>query len=94
MNESQEARDALTKYCWLLLPPFLTFALCIFWLKAFPVWSYIVEGVFLAAFFVAVTVICVKYKAYMLMVKLYCYAIISAITFYLMSEVPKMMGPK
>lgn len=78
----------LTKITLLLLPPLGLFAYCGFWLKAFPVWYYIAVALFLVAFFVAATVICVKNKDYHSLIKIYLYGLSSALTFYAMSLVP------
>lgn len=81
----------LVRCCWLLLPAVITYMICVFYLRTFPLWSYIVEGVFTVSFLVASTIVCVKQKNYLTLVKIYFSVITLAITLYLMSEVPKWM---
>lgn len=80
--------SGLVRACWLLLPPYLLFAACVFWLREFPLWTFIVEAVFLTAFLMIITIICLKQKLYQRMVKIYLYVIFSAITLYLMHNLP------
>lgn len=82
----------LLRCFWLLLPALIVYLLCVFCLKAFPLWSYIVEGVFTILFLVASSVVCVRQKNYLTMVKIYFSIVTLVITLYLMSEVPKWMS--
>lgn len=82
----------LNRCLWLLLPAVATYVVCIFVLKDFPLWSYIVEGVFVLSFLVASTVVCVRQKNYQPLIKIYFTIITLVITLYLMSEVPKWMS--
>lgn len=79
----------LVKCCWLLLPAVVTYLICVFYLKAFPLWSFIVEGVFTISFLIASSIVCVKQKSYLTLVKIYLSIITLGITLYIMSEVPK-----
>lgn len=76
---------------WLLLPAVVVYLLCVFYLRAFPLWSYIVEGIFIILFLTASTIVCVRQKNYLTMIKIYFTIITLAVTLYLMSEVPKWM---
>ena len=82
----------LNRCFWLLLPAVVTYLLCIFWLKEFPLWSYIVEGFFVLLFLGATIAVCIKQKNYLQMVKICFTVITSVIKLYLMSEVPKWMA--
>ena len=82
----------MLKCFWLLLPAVIVYAICVFYLKAFPLWSLIVEGVSIVAYLIAITVVCLKQKIYMRLVKIYFSVITLGVTMYLMSEVPKWMA--
>lgn len=79
----------LLRCFWLLLPALVVYLICVFCLKAFPLWSLIVEGVSIVAYLIASTMVCVKQKTYLTLVKIYFTIITFGITLYLMSEVPK-----
>ncbi len=83
---------SLNRCLWLLLPAVITYLLCVFYLKDFPIWSFIVEGVFVLSFLVTSTVICIKQKNYVQLIKINFAVITMVITLYLMSGIPKWLS--
>lgn len=82
----------LLRCFWLLVPAIAVYLICVFYLKAFPLWSYIVEGVSVIAYLIASTIVCVKLKTYQKLIKIYFTIISLGITLYLMSEIPRWMA--
>lgn len=82
-------RTPLNRCFWLLLPAVIVYPLCLVYLRAFPLWSFIVEGLSIVAFLVAITIVCIRLKIYLTLVKLYFSVISLGASLYLMSQVSK-----